>query len=96
MGVHTRSAIGWVASALVDRQAGHVTWFLDRPVSKSGQLKALLGEEGEALAQGWTVELVQDPDRALAVSDAVVVTSDGWILDRCRAWSCLTREIITG
>lgn len=55
-------------------------WYLDQPVSNSGRLAARLR------SAGWTVELVQNPDRVLADGDAVAISTDRYILDRCRRW----------
>jgi hypothetical protein len=78
-------------------QSWHVSgcrWFLDKPVSNSGRLKALILDE--AAKAGWDcqVELVMNPDNVLADSDAVVATSDRAILDRCECWANLAREVI--
>ena len=34
----------------------------------------------------WEVELVFDPDKVLAKSKNIVVSSDGWILDHAKSW----------
>lgn len=69
-------------------------WWLDKPVSNSGRLKALIHET--AAAAGWnvTVELVFNPDRVLWESEHTIATSDGVVLDRCHRWVNLTRQII--
>jgi hypothetical protein len=69
-------------------------WWLDKPVSNSGRLKALILEA--AAAAGWnaSVELVFNPDRVLWESPEVIATSDGVVLDRCRNWVNLARQII--
>jgi hypothetical protein len=69
-------------------------WFLDKPVSNSGRLKALILET--AAEAGWKieVELSFSPDHVLAQTDQAIATSDGIVLDRCRRWVNLTREII--
>jgi hypothetical protein len=69
-------------------------WWLDKPVSNSGRLKTFIHEI--ATAAGWTmpVELVFNPDKVLWESEHVIATSDGVVLDRCRQWVNLTREII--
>jgi hypothetical protein len=60
-----------------------VRWYLDRPVANSGRLRALLLETAERRSWPWTVELVTNPDAVLIEQDAVIGTSDAWILDRC-------------
>jgi hypothetical protein len=78
------------------RQAGvrELVWFLDRPVSNSGRLRAFMAE---ALADSpirWQVELVDNPDPVLADYDGVVASGDSWILDFCRAWTNLAADIV--
>jgi hypothetical protein len=70
-------------------------WWLDKPVSNSGRLRALIQET--ATDAGWniTVELVFNPDKVLWESEHVIATSDGVVLDRCRQWVNLTRQIIS-
>ena len=69
-------------------------WWLDKPVSNSGRLKTLISDT--AREQGWNVEveLVFSPDHVLSHTENPVATSDGVILDRCRAWVNLVREIV--
>lgn len=55
-------------------------WYLDQPVSNSGRLAARLR------AAGWTVELVPNPDRVLADGQAVALSTDRYVLDRCARW----------
>lgn len=64
-----------------------ITWLLDRPVSNSGRL-------GQLLQEHWTVELVNSPDAQLVRSDAVVASSDSWVIDRCRRWVDLPAAVI--
>jgi hypothetical protein len=70
-------------------------WFLDKPVSNSGRLKTLILET--AAEAGWKmdVELSFSPDHVLSQTEHPIATSDGIVLDRCRRWVNLTREIIT-
>ncbi len=90
----TETAIAAVA-ALCDRhRPASVHWLLDRPVSNSGRLKALI-ETSAPSSGSWTVELSYNPDRELAgMSDRVAATSDSWILDHCGAWVDLPRAMI--
>lgn len=90
-GAMTREAVRMIDGLLDEHGAGPVTWYLDRPVSNSGQLKTLLLEEAD-----WSVELHADPDRHLAATEQLVVTSDRWILDRCARWFDLVGELIRG
>lgn len=71
-----------------------VRWYLDRPVANSGRLRALLLETAERRKWPWTVELVSNPDAVLVQQDAVVGTSDAWILDRCAHWFDLLDSLL--
>jgi hypothetical protein len=70
-------------------------WWLDRPVSNSGQFKQAILEAAAGAGWDWQVELVFSPDKILAESDQIVATSDSVILDRCERWlnlACLVIE----
>jgi hypothetical protein len=69
-------------------------FLLDRPVSNSGRLAALI--ESHAQAHGWPIaaEVVQDPDAELERSTQVVCSADGVVLDRCARWFNLARECV--
>jgi len=69
-------------------------WWLDKPVSNSGRLKTLISETAAAAGWNMPVTLVFNPDRVLWESEHVIATSDGVVLDRCRHWVNLTRQII--
>jgi len=77
-----------------------IDWYLDRPVSNSGRLKALMAELLEARSvtshesTTWNIELVDSPDAVLAEYHGTVATSDSAILDECDAWVNLAAEII--
>jgi hypothetical protein len=76
------------------RAAAAVAWWLDRPVSNSGRLAAMLREAADEAGWPWSVEVVAAPDPALAVAEGIVATSDGWILDRCAAWYSLDGAVL--
>ncbi|MBF9142939.1 DUF434 domain-containing protein [Hymenobacter properus] len=82
----TDRAIRLAATALLTIAPGPVRWLLDQPVSNSGRLAARLRELGPALGLPWTAEVVMNPDRVLAETTDVVVTSDSAVLDRAGAW----------
>ncbi|KUG07977.1 DUF434 domain-containing protein [Solirubrum puertoriconensis] len=82
----TDRAIRLAAAALLPLAPGPVRWLLDQPVSNSGRLAARLRELGPALGFSWTAEVVMNPDRVLADTTDVVVTSDSVVLDRAGAW----------
>ncbi|TGE05386.1 DUF434 domain-containing protein [Hymenobacter fodinae] len=82
----TDRAIRLAAAALHKLAPGPVQWLLDQPVSNSGRLAARLRELGPALGLPWTAEVVLNPDRVLAETTDVVVTSDSAVLDRAGSW----------
>ena len=69
-------------------------WYLDRPVSNSGRLKALLEKFAEKENWTWEVELVYSPDGVLVRAAEAAATSDSEILNRCQKWFNLAREVI--
>ena len=62
----TRPALELLGQTSTDLGAAECRWFLDRPVSNSGRLKALMEELAAARGWPWRVELVPDPDAVLA------------------------------
>lgn len=69
-------------------------WWLDKPVSNSGRLKAFIHEIATAAGWNMPVDLVFNPDKVLWESEHVIATSDGVVLDRCHQWVNLTRQVL--
>ena len=69
-------------------------WYLDRPVSNSGRLKTIMQELAAARGWRWQIELVQSPDGVLAATPEIIATADSAVLDRCRRWFNLAREVV--
>lgn len=77
------------AIALIgQRLPREAVWYLDQPVSNSGRLAGRLREAG------WLVELVPNPDRVLADGQAVAISTDRYILDRCQRWHNLGALVV--
>jgi len=93
--VETVPAIELIADFLDCVGPANVLWLLDKPVSNSGRLRALIENMAKDNAWQWTVELVMSPDALLIQTDEIVATSDSVILDSCRQWVNLAAEIIT-
>jgi hypothetical protein len=85
----TEAALAGIAALARDRGLSGATWYLDRPVSNSGRLAALIERE-----PGWTVVLAFDPDAALRSTSEVVATADATVLDGCGTWFDLVGEVI--
>jgi hypothetical protein len=77
----TAEAVRRLAAVLSAAAPASITCYLDRPVSNSGRLAALIAD----LAPTWQTELVYDPDGAIVASGAIAASSDAFILDRATA-----------
>ncbi|MCB2378909.1 DUF434 domain-containing protein [Hymenobacter sp. BT635] len=84
--LETDRAIELAAAALRPLAPGPIRWLLDQPVSNSGRLAARLRELGPRLGLPWTAEVVLNPDRELAQTTDIVVTSDSAVLDQAGSW----------
>ena len=69
-------------------------WWLDKPVSNSGRLKALIEDIARDTNWNAKAELSFSPDHVLSHTDQVIATSDGVVLDHCKQWVNLTRLIV--
>ena len=92
--LQTENAILLVGKALQSLEVGGVKWYLDQPISNSGRLKSRLLELSEIHQFGWEVELDYSPDKVLAESPHIVVSSDAWILNEAKRWFNLGAHII--
>lgn len=84
--IKTKDAIIMIGKTLVKLKVKSVAWYFDKPVSNSGRLKTLLMNISRRENFNWKVLLVNNPDKILAESKAVIITSDSWILDRVSRW----------
>jgi hypothetical protein len=82
----TVPAIALAGELLAGLGPAPIGWVFDAPVSNSGRLRALMLEEAGRRGWEWSIELANDVDRRLAAASEVVLTSDGWILDRAQRW----------
>ena len=71
-----------------------VDWYLDRPVSNSGRLKAVINDLLACSGRRWNIALIDNPDRVLIDYEGVVVSSDRAVLDRCALWVNLAAELV--
>ncbi|MFK8104767.1 MAG: DUF434 domain-containing protein [Saprospiraceae bacterium] len=90
----TESAIHLVGKTLQALGIKSAQWYFDKPVSNSGKLKARLLEISQAEGFNWEATLVFNPDQVLAQSEAIVISSDGWILDQCKCWFNLNAYLL--
>ncbi len=90
----TAEAILLTGQVLQDLGTATVHWYLDQPVSNSGRLRGFLEESATEQGWNWQVELCYDPDKVLAKSSNIVITSDGWVLDQAQQWFNLGQLLI--
>jgi hypothetical protein len=90
----TVPAVRLAGEVLASLRVAGANWLLDRPVSNSGRLRALILDTAAGRGWDWRVELVDDPDPVLAASDEVVATADSAVLDRCGRWLNLARLVV--
>ena len=90
----TVEAIEMIGRFLEENGAGSVRWLLDRPVSNSGRVKKILLDVAREKGWDWEVELVMSPDKLLCETEAVVISSDSVVLDRCKQWVNFGGELV--
>lgn len=90
----TSQAIEIIADFYKKEKIKTIYWFFDKPVSNSGRLKKMIEEIALESQYDWQVELVYNPDRVIAESNWIAVTSDAWILDNASANFNLMKYIL--
>jgi len=94
----TETAVRLTCETLATLQPALVVWYLDKPVSNSGRLAALIREVAAAHGVPSTeTRLVQDPDPILkrAGDRAIVATADSAILSAEVSWLNLASEVVS-
>ncbi|PRB00318.1 hypothetical protein CQ046_19350 [Chryseobacterium sp. MYb7] len=91
----TLRAVELVASFYQKNQINQLVWIFDKPVSNSGRIKQIILEFAEQHQLNWQADLQYNPDKFLAESSALIVSSDAWILDHCKEWFNLIGYLIT-
>jgi len=80
----TEEALLLIGNTLNRLNVNRVDWYFDTPVSNSGRLKTILQELAVQYQFPWNIYLDNNPDKILANSRNIVVSSDAWILDRAQ------------
>lgn len=80
----TENALLLIGNYLNSLTPSEVLWIFDAPVSNSGRLKSFLISIAEEQNWNWTVILDNNPDKMLAESKSIVVSSDAWVLDHAQ------------
>lgn len=92
--IETDKAIRLIGKALQTCGPKSVAWVLDRPISNSGRLAKRIRGLAHEHGWPWSVETVFNPDREIASSDKIVISSDGPLLDRVQRWINFNRHLI--
>lgn len=90
----TKQAIELILQTLDYLSVSETIIFLDKPVSNSGRLKALIYDCAQVYKVRVAVEVIDNVDSLLEKSKAVV-SSDAIILDKCISWFNLNHRIIS-
>ncbi|MBL4931979.1 DUF434 domain-containing protein [Clostridium paridis] len=89
----TDVAINLVGNIISKNKIAEANFYLDAPVSNSGRLKERILELLKVYNFKVNVQNINDVDKTLEVLPNVI-TSDAIILDKCKSWINLNREII--
>ena len=90
----TAQAIELIADFFAKEKVKKIHWIFDQPVSNSGKLKQIIEEIAVLNHYNWKVDLVNNPDKMIAESNLIAVTSDAWILDNSAANFNLIKYIL--
>ena len=90
----TERAVLLAGEVLASLGPASVLWLFDSPVSNSGRLAARVRAIARGRGWPWDVEVDFNPDRRIAGSDRVAVTSDSNVLDGAGRWLNLGRLVV--
>ncbi|GAA4273559.1 DUF434 domain-containing protein [Aquimarina gracilis] len=80
----TEQVLKLMGNILQELKVVSVLWYFDAPVSNSGRLKTRIREIAQECSFPWEIHLVNNPDKVLAESKNIVISSDAWVLDRAQ------------
>ncbi|MEM6684348.1 MAG: DUF434 domain-containing protein [Bacteroidota bacterium] len=90
----TPEAIQLIADFLQETKVQKATWVFDKPVSNSGRLKTILREFATENNYNWDIILDNNPDKLIAQSNKIAISSDAWVLDNSKSWCNMVRHIV--
>jgi hypothetical protein len=90
----TERAVLLAGEVLDTLRPASVLWLFDSPVSNSGRLASRVRAIAQEQDWPWQVRAEFNPDRTIADSQSLAVTSDSNVLDNVTRWLNLSRLII--
>lgn len=90
----TQKAIELVSVFFQKSYAQKLVWIFDQPVSNSGRIKQIILDFAADHNLNWEAELQFSPDKILAETSGIIISSDAWILDHCKEWFNLIAYLI--
>jgi hypothetical protein len=85
----TEPVLEALAVLLRDAEVARVRFFIDRPVSNSGRLRALIEEVFARIAPALPIDLELVPSADPSLRDeheAIIASADGWVIDGSTRW----------
>ncbi len=79
----TRRALGLILQTLTLTGVGRVDFYLDQPLSRSGELAGLIRRELTGVGLEGTAQPLPVPETELKVHEGPVASSDGELIDYC-------------
>lgn len=90
----THEAIYRIGEFLERFDLEEVFWVFDQPVSNSGRMKTEILQIAKERGWNWDAILDYNPDKRLVAENAVVISSDAWVLEHASCWFNLIEELI--
>jgi hypothetical protein len=90
----TLIAVELIAAFYQKNQIQKLVRVFDKPVYNSGRIKQIILEFAEQQQLNWEADLQFNPDKFLAESSEIIISSDAWILDHCKEWFNLIGYLI--
>jgi hypothetical protein len=90
----TERAVLLAGEVLSTLRPASALWLFDRPVSNSGRLAERVRSVASERGWPWEVRAEFNPDRVIADSERVAVTSDSNVLDGAARWLNLARLVV--
>ncbi|MGU3373390.1 DUF434 domain-containing protein [Chryseobacterium sp. M5A1_1a] len=89
----TLRAVELVAGFFQKNKIQKLIWVFDQPVSNSGRIKQIILDFAIDNQLNWETDLQYNPDKFLADSSEIVISSNAWILDHCKEWFNLIKYL---